>query len=243
MRILAATLIGCTLCTAVQAQVPELRPASVNAPVDLSPQHRARFDRYLGVLEGTIRPLPGERAMFDSMYVTYGEVWESPCDVVGLGCSWYCGGGPDTVWASSTLPSQGDHRYDAWNAHDLDRCTAWSEAIPGPGLGERLTYRFAPDSPRLHTVIVSNGLVTDSSAWRANNRVARLRVAANGTALYDLLLEDTMGDQQFKLPELLGRRADGSPLLLTFTIIAVYPGDRFDDTVISELWFDGTDVH
>jgi hypothetical protein len=32
-------------------------------------------------------------------------------------------------------------------------------------------------------------------------------------------------------------------LLLTFTILEVYPGDQFDDTVITELWFDGIDSH
>jgi hypothetical protein len=30
---------------------------------------------------------------------------------------------------------------------------------------------------------------------------------------------------------------------LSFTILEVYPGERFDDTVITEIWFDGTDVH
>ena len=35
----------------------------------------------------------------------------------------------------------------------------------------------------------------------------------------------------------------GRPLELTFTILGVYRGERTNDTVISELWFDGTDVH
>lgn len=225
------------------AQVPELRPTSVQAPADLSPEHRARFAWYIGVLEGRLRPAPAQVALFDSLYALYGEGWESPCDAVGVGCSWYCGGGPDTVWASSTLPPQGGHRYDAANAHDLDLCTCWSEGEEGPGIGVSLTYRFAPESPRLHTIRVANGLVVSEALWRANNRVARLRVAENGIPVWDLLLADERGEQAFKLPRLLGRRSDGRPLELTFTILGVYRGERTNDTVISELWFDGTDVH
>src|SRR5687768_2395809 len=39
----------------------------------------------------------------------YSEVYESMWDVEGGGCSWYCGGGPKEVTASSSLSSQGDN--------------------------------------------------------------------------------------------------------------------------------------
>jgi hypothetical protein len=32
-------------------------------------------------------------------------------------------------------------------------------------------------------------------------------------------------------------------MVLTFTILGVYAGERYDDTVITEIYFDGTDVH
>ncbi len=70
-----------------------------------------------------------------------------------------------------------------------------------------------------------------------------LRVAENGVPVVDLHLEDTMDDQTFKLPRLMGKRVDGAPMILTFTILEVYRGARRNDTVITEIWFDGIDVH
>jgi hypothetical protein len=95
----------------------------------------------------------------------------------------------------------------------------------------------------LHTIKISNGLVTSEAAWRANNRVKRILVSENGLPVLELTLSDTMDDQTFELPRLFGQRADGHPMDLSFTILEVYPGERFDDTVITEIWFDGTDVH
>jgi hypothetical protein len=225
-----------------QEQAPVLRP-SLGGTADLSPEAHRLYGWYdsLLTLEGDI--VPSEQALFDSLFYAWGETYLGPCATIGLECSWYCGGGPDTLWASSTLKAIGPHSYEASNAHDLDRCTAWAEGVPGPGSGESLTYRFAPDSPRLHTVNISNGLVTSERAWRANNRVKRLRMDENDVPVAILMLQDCMADQSFQLPRLLGRRADGMPMHIRFTILEVYPGDRHDDTVISEIWFDGTDVH
>lgn len=189
-------------------------------------------------------PLGNDRkGLYDSLSLVWGELLETPCDVVEGGCSWYCGGGPDSVWASSTLAPIGTKRYDAEQAHDLDYCAVWSEGVSGNGVGQWLAYRFAPESPRLHTVLVSNGLVQYELAWKNNNRVKRLMVSENGVPVVELQLVDSPDDQAFKLPRLFGQRSDGKPMVLTFTILEVYPGDRFDDTVISEIWFDGTDVH
>jgi hypothetical protein len=225
-----------------QARIPALQPELSGVP-DLSPEHVALFAWYVDHMTSDIAMNDADQARFDSLYYTIGETRDSPCQIIGMECSWYCGGGPDSLWASSVLPSQGSYGYIARNAHDLDYCTAWSEGVPGPGLGESLTYRFAPDSPRLHTILVSNGLVTSEAGWRANNRVKRMQVAENGVPVVTLDLADSMADQTFTLPKVYGQRADGQPLLLTFTILEVYPGDQFDDTVITELWFDGIDSH
>ncbi len=225
-----------------QEPVPVLQPSIGGIP-DLSSAHFALYEWYNKVMSTEIELEEADKARFDSLYHTVGETRDSPCQVIGMECSWYCGGGPDTVWASSTLDPQGAQRHAAFQAHDLDYCTAWSEGVPGPGIGESLTYRFAPDSPRIHTIIISNGRVTNDTTWKANNRVKRLRVSENSQALLDLDLADTMADQSFSLPRLLGQRADGEAMVLTFTIIDVYAGERHDDTVITEIYFDGTDVH
>ena len=40
-----------------------------------------------------------------------------------------------------------------------------------------------------------------------------------------------------------GYRVDGKDLVLTFKIVDVYPGTTYDDTAITEIFFDGMDVH
>jgi hypothetical protein len=213
------------------------------AEPDLSPARIALFAEYDSLSSRPFDRLSkADAARLDTLGARLGDV-ESPCDAVGTGCSWYCGGGPDTVLASSTLPPQGPQSYAAGNAHDLNFCTAWSEGVAGPGIGEHLDYRFSPESPQLHTIRVANGLVLNDTVWRANNRVKRLRVSENGVPVFDLDLADERGEQVFKLPRLMGRREDGKPMELTFTILAIYPGERSNDTLISELWFDGIDVH
>lgn len=198
---------------------------------------------YDSVFLGSL-PLDSDRKeVYDSLSAEWGELLETPCDVIDGGCSWYCGGGPDSVWASSTLIPSGTKTYDAFHARDLDYCSAWSEGAIGNGVGQWLAYRFVPESPRLHTILISNGLVRNEKTWKNNNRVKRLLVSENGCAVAELLLEDSRDDQAFKLPRLFGRRSDSRPMILTFTILEVYPGDHYDDTVITEIWFDGTDVH
>ncbi|MBP7450505.1 MAG: hypothetical protein KA817_10720 [Flavobacteriales bacterium] len=237
--LLAGGIIG---TAAGQGHAPVLRPQLGGTP-DLSAEAHRLHAWYDSLLTAKRDIAPSEQAPFDRLFYAWGETYMGPCAIIGMECSWYCGGGPDTVWASSTLKPVGSHRYDALQAHDLDHCHAWAEGVPGPGIGESLTYRFANESPRLHTVNISNGLVTSEPAWRANNRVKRLRMDENGVPVAVLLLEDTMADQTFTLPRLFGQRVDHQPMRLSFTILDVYRGERYDDTVITEVWFDGTDVH
>ncbi len=63
----------------------------------------------------------------EALIQKYGEVYEDIWDIVGGGCSWYCGGGPEKVTASSYLKSQGSNNYEAKNAHDLNYKNAWVE--------------------------------------------------------------------------------------------------------------------
>ncbi|HPN70878.1 MAG TPA: hypothetical protein PLZ32_15220, partial [Saprospiraceae bacterium] len=52
-------------------------------------------------------------------------------EILGVGCSWYCGGGQDTQTASSELKPSKDIHYSASNAHDLNYKSAWVEGVSG----------------------------------------------------------------------------------------------------------------
>lgn len=176
---------------------------------------------------------------------------ENYWDILGPGCSWYCGGGLETAAASSTLSKQGNVNYVAKNANDLSYQTAWVEGVPGYGIGEDLTYDFPPENPRITKIIVVNGYVKSAKAWNENSRVKQLKVYLDGKPLALLNLQDTRREQIFTLKQPIGNgnRANYKALQLKprwklkFEITDVYKGQKFDDTAITEIYFDGIDVH
>lgn len=178
------------------------------------------------------------------------EIKESPWDPVGSACSWYCGGIVKSVTASSYLKSQGENSYFPSNTHDFDYKSAWVEGANGYGVGEFLLYEFPPECPRITDIIIANGYVKDNTAWRLNSRVKRLKVYYNDEPLAVLELSNIRAEQRFHLSPIGYRDRDNfellkqkSPWTLKFEILEVYQGTKYDDTVISEIYFDGIDVH
>ena len=156
-------------------------------------------------------------------------------------CSWYCGGEVKSVTASSCLPPVKGFNYKGENAHDFSHESVW--ATKGKGIGESLTYTFEGKCPRITTVNILNGHVKSESAWKANSRVKKLRVWYNDKPYAILALEDSRSLQSFDVG-VLGYNDSSKPdWTLKFEIMEVYPGSKYGDTVIAELYFDGIDVH
>ncbi len=171
-------------------------------------------------------------------------------DAVGEGCSWYCGGGPDSVYASSSLAPQSGIQYDGSNAHDLSYKTAWVEGAAGNGIGEYLVYRFSPTAARITTIKIVNGYVKSEKAWRDNARVKKLKMYLNNKPFAILNLQDVRNEQIFTFSPIGNANRDDFELLATkpawtmkFEIMEVYKGAQFEDCAISEIYFEGIDVH
>jgi hypothetical protein len=209
--------------------------------VDLSSKTDNEIKRQNELLQKS-KLYPTEQKELDVLLQKYGEVVESMWDVIDGGCSWYCGGGNYKIKASSTLNSEKDTKYQAKNANDLSYQTAWVEGKPDEGIGEYLEYSFYNKSPRITQIIISNGYVKSDAAWKNNNRVKKLRLSINGKAFGILNLEDSKNDQIFDLGT-FGHNKNGTDLILKFEIAEVYKGDKFNDTAITEIYFDGIDVH
>lgn len=181
----------------------------------------------------------------------YGEIYNDIWDIIGEACSWYCGGFVESIKSSSFLPQTGKFNYEASNAHDLSYETAWVEGVKGHGIGEYLEYTFAAENPRITEIIIVNGYVKDESIWKANSRVKQLKVYYNDKPLAIFNLKDVIAKQYFKLEGPLGysNREDLEALklekdwTLRFEILEVYEGVKYSDTVITEIFFNGIDVH
>ncbi len=180
----------------------------------------------------------------------YGEVFEDIWDVVGGGCSWYCGGNIGNITASSYLKSQGTNTYEPANIHDLSYQTAWVEGVAGYGIGEYISYELPPENPRITEIRIVNGYVKSPNAYHSNSRVRKLKMYLNDQPYAILNLKDEVSEQVFKVnPIGHGERSDysqlklKSPIKLRFEILEVYKGSKYDDVAISEIYFDGLDVH
>ncbi|MBR11302.1 MAG: hypothetical protein CMP48_26960 [Rickettsiales bacterium] len=240
-------------------EIPQLEPTRVGRTFDFSEDFIKRFNSAEAFedCEKVYNQMNADGRTWEQLTETEleimkycDEIKEDVWDIVGGGCSWYCGGGPKSVTASSYLTSQGTNNYEPRNAHDLNYQNAWVEGVDGYGVGELLTYEFAPESPRITEIIVVNGYVKNPNAWNSNSRVKTLRVYYNDEPLADLNLKDIRAEQHFEFQPIGNSERTDFNLLkqqnswtLKFEILAVYKGTRYSDTVISEIYFDGIDVH
>ncbi len=176
------------------------------------------------------------------------EFFSDIYDILGGGCSFYCGCETGEISASSTLAPQGKYNYAAENIHDLSYKTAWVEGKKGNGVGEWIEYKLPPTNPRITEFYIANGLIRTKKIWQENARVKTLGVTVNGQPFTTLHLKDVYAEQSFEVGEIgyPDREADlknRAPIVIRFTILEVYPGTKYTDTAISDIYFNGIDVH
>ncbi len=230
-------LILALLCGGTaQSQIKNFYPKKVVKP-DLSAKREKEINRQNELLQKKA-PTASEQKELNILLEKYGEVVENAWDIIDGGCSWYCGGGNYKIKASSSL---GDS-YKAEFANDLSYKTAWVEGKKDEGIGEYLEYYFKNDSPRITEIIISNGYMKSEETWKNNNRVKKLKLYVNGVPFGILNLKDSRTDQYFSV-ETLGHNKNGTDLILKFEILEVYKRRKYNDTAITEIYFDGIDVH
>lgn len=172
-----------------------------------------------------------------------------------FGCSWYCGAGHyQTV--SSSLPSTAKNNYSAESIFDDDVRTAWVEGAKGYGIGEYVSVHFPANFAAATDGYIVNGYNKNERTWRNNSRVKTMNLYIDDKFVATLNLKDTRQLQHFTLPDTIPNMRDTTAFstfksengelkvsTLKFLITDVYKGDKYDDTAISELYFDGIGVH
>lgn len=142
------------------------------------------------------------------------------------------------IRSSSNLQTQGAVNYFAKNLQDDDPMTAWVEGDSDYGIGE---YIEAKNVILMSTINILNGYQKSPKSFNENSRIKSLILSENGIARCILRLKDEMGEQSFSVEELgLKTNRNGKSIsILRFTIIEVYPGTKFKDVAISELFSGG----
>lgn len=258
MRIICFLSILLTLgLNAAGQTIKEMTP-ELGKLIDKSPEGELAFIKQRNECEQLWAKLQGEvdpqklSAADRKIYQRCAEMGEEEgyWDVLGPGCSWYCGGGDDTTTASSCLKSVKVLQYSSRSLHDFSYRTAWVEGVPGYGIGEYVVCHFPPQNPRITQIIIVNGYVKSEQAWKDNSRVKKLKLYINDKPVAILNLADSQREQYFKFDPIgYGDRANFDKLIarpwwtMKFEIMDVYKGDKYDDTAITEIYFDGIDVH
>ena len=223
--------------------LPTIKP-KIHAPNNYTKAEQAIWQKTLDLYEKTssgdidYEELPEQdKKRIDSLEEGYGPITD------GTGCSWYCAGGPYKITASSHLKEQGKINYLPDNIHDFNLFTAWvPENKNGSSIGMKINFHFKPFTPRVNEIFIWNGYIKNKDLWEANSRVAKFKLIINGKPKAILELKDITNTQSFKIAPIQSTDST-KDLILTLEIIEVYKGTKYNDVVVSEINFDGLDVH
>jgi hypothetical protein len=134
--------------------------------------------------------------------------------------------------ASSELPDRPERNltYSIRNTLDGNPDTAWnsdSDKI-GDGVGATLTYRFG--SPvRLARIELVNGYAKSTRLWEQNSRLREVTIQTDAGA-HRAVLSDRRGRQRVQ-------RDFGTTSTVTLRVGSIYPGSRYRDLALSDIWF------
>jgi hypothetical protein len=141
--------------------------------------------------------------------------------------------GNERYCVSSVLPRDSkvnQFYYGPDKLFDHEDKTAWVEGVDGQGIGEWIVVEF--DRLRVVKEIqINNGYNKDGDLYRKNSRVKEMKVEFSERERRKVVLKDTGTPQPVALPKDQPLKAHW----IRFTIESVYPGDKWDDTAISEL--------
>ncbi len=113
-------------------------------------------------------------------------------------------------------------------ATDGDIKTAWVEGVEGQGIGEKLTITFN-DTSYVSGFVINAGYQKSEKLYKKNSRPKSLKVMFSDGEMEEFVLDDTLGEQEFYF------KTPRNTTFVSFTISSVYPGEVYQDTVISEI--------
>lgn len=119
--------------------------------------------------------------------------------------------------------------YPPINAVDDNVNTAWVEGAEGDGIGEWLEFEAA-GIHEVSGIKLINGYAKSEDLYYANNRIKKLRIELPGVTTIEKSLEDGIFDYQIIDFE---KVIDVKNIIIT--ILEVYPGNKYNDTCISEI--------
>ena len=155
-------------------------------------------------------------------------------DFYGTGdLDWY-GLWPDTVYTSSVSHNEGK-KYDVREIVGGGVYKPWCSAI-GKVEGTSVTCVFILGKRPIDGFSVVNGYCHTEKQWKNHGRVAKMQLMVDGQPYKTFDLKDTPYTQSFDADS-ISPKTKGGGVELTFKILKVYPGAKYNDVCISHLSF------
>jgi hypothetical protein len=148
------------------------------------------------------------------------------------GNQWFMGHRNYTVKASSTLPPERNHHYDAGNINDGNWGNTWAEGAPGPGRGEWLEIRPAVPKPLVALKLLP-GYAIDSDSFHANARPKTIKVELNGEYSFTAQISDPVQWMNWQWQWIPVQGYDKTVKTVKITFEDVWKGTRYEDLCVS----------
>lgn len=134
---------------------------------------------------------------------------------------------PVTAELSASSELRASKTYPVEWLADNDPTTAWNEGADGI-LGESVTFQF-DNNYWLTGFEIQAGFQAGESTYYNNARPSVVELAFPDGTVFTCFLEDIMDVQYIEFPQLVFAQS------VTMTILDAYPGERYEDTCITEL--------
>lgn len=135
-----------------------------------------------------------------------------------------------SCYASSTR--SGDKvTHDVMNLLDGDKMTNWTEDAYGNGVGEYIHFDFT-DTVQLNSIRIRGGNRRDHLHYAANSRPARITMTFSDGSSESFTMHDVYESQVLTLSKPVMTSS------LQITIDSVYAGNKYQDTAISDVFFE-----
>lgn len=132
-----------------------------------------------------------------------------------------------TVTASSAL-SEYNMTHSPDRVIDGDRSTAWVEGAAGQGIDESIILHFDTDYT-VSGINICAGYQISEDLYYKNSRPKEILVEFSGGKSQTYQLEDKLEEQKISFAE------PAETDYVSISIVSVYPGNKYEDTVISEI--------
>ena len=146
---------------------------------------------------------------------------------------WY-GLWPDSVYASSVSYNEG-RKDDVKEVVGGGVYKPWCSAV-GEAEGASVTCVFRLGKRPINGISVINGYCHTEKQWKNHGRVAKMQLMVDGQPYKTFDLKDTPYTQSFDADS-ISPKTKGGVVELTFKILKVYSGAKYNDVCISHLSF------